>query len=589
MIDVSVLYNELRQLEGLHGQNLETGAGIGSNMSYLDQYTNRIFGAPYQLLDSVDRRFPKINEHLGNEYLRNFILNSPILHIKPGLPKYTGRDTDLLDSLKQVYTDTTVGGMPFTTAFLGELSKTTIFGKGSQLQKRLFGFRDEYYQYMQHVNYMCRSLASFLGLTTNTKFPNGIATSNGMEEFKTMKWENYRFLTKSKFTTPGEQLKRMGGATLLGATAYSLSDSVKGVIGGSVKSAGDVANALSKLIVKGDDNGDVLASLGIDIGGNVTRGVNDIANQTKTHFKNALSTSVSDIMYDKINSVQFMVEPVQFEERLYNEVKNSMIEDALDGVTKSVGSEIAFITGSNVDLGLVEGMAGMLGNTIGTIGSFLQGLVEPVTGGFASNLFSGAMRSIKGQKMIYPKIYGSSESTMNYQFTVNLWAPYGDVYNYYISELVPLCHLICLAGQRMISANSTTSPYLVQAFIPGQCTCQLGMITDMTITKNPSGKHVSVNGFPLDIKVTFTVTELYNALAISPANDPSSFLYNETLNDYMSNLAGLMPSVDTFTMQRKSAFENLESYFTKFEFLEDFRNDLLRKVEDTFNPFAGRG
>lgn len=584
----SVLYNELRQLEGLHGQNLETGTNIGSNMSYLDQYTNKVFGAPYQLLDSVDKRFSNINPNLGNEYLRNFILNSPILHIKPGLPKYTGRDKGLLDSIKQVYTDSAVGGMPFTTSLLGELAKTTIFGKGSQLQKRMFGFSEQYYQYIQHVNYMCRSLASFLGLTTNTKFPNGIATASGMQEFKTMKWENYRMLTKTKYADPNEQLGRMTNATLIGAAGSSIGDTGKSLLGGIGRTASEVAASLNKMIVQGDDRWDTLSQLGLNLGDSGIKGSQDLGNKVAKNFKHALTTSVSEVTFDKVSSVQFMVEPVQFEERLSNEVKNSMIEDALDGISKSVGSEIAFITGSNVDFGLVEGMASMLGNTVQTAAGFLQGLVEPISGGFASNLFSGALRSIKGQKMIYPKIYGSSDSSMNYQFTVNLYSPYGDVYNYYINELVPLSHLICLASPRMVSANSTTSPYLVQAFIPGQCTCQLGMITDMTVVKNPSGKHVSVHGFPLDIKVTFTITELYNAMAISPANDPSSFLYNETLNDYMANLAGLMPSVDTYTQQRKATFENTETYFKKTEFFNDFSNDTLHKVEDLFNPYAGR-
>lgn len=582
-----VLYNELRQLEGLHGQNLETGAGIGSNMSYLNQYTNRLFGAPYQLLDSVDKRFPSINPHLGNEYLRNFILNSPILHIKPGLPKYSGRDQNIFDSIKHVYQDTTSGNMSFGMSFLGEIAKTTIFGKGSQLQKRMFTFREQYYQYMSHVNYLCRSMASFLGLTTNTKFPNGISTASGIEDFKTMRWENYRMLTKTKVTTPSEQLEKMGKSTLLGAFGYSVGDAVGGVFHGVKRSAGDIGNALNNLIIKGENGFDVLNSLGANIANSLSKTANATITKIGDNFNYALNNTLTDSMTDKVCSVQFMVEPVQFEDRLRNEVSDSMIEQALDGVNKSIGSEIAFITGSNVDFGLVEGMTDILGATASAAASFLQGIVEPIAGGFASNLFSGALRSLKGQKMIYPKIYRSSESSMNYQFTVNLYTPYGDVYNYYINEIVPLMHLIPLAAPRMVSANSTTSPYLVQAFIPGQCTCQLGMITEMTISKNPSGKHVSVHGFPLDIKVSFTVEELYNSLAISPANDPSSFLFNETLNDYMANLAGLMPSVDTYTQQRKNTFENLESYIKKGEFFNDMNNNLLMKFEDFVSPFPG--
>lgn len=586
----AVLVSELMQLEGLHGQDPETGAGVHSSTSYLSEYTNRIFGAPYQLLDSVDRRFPSVNKYVGNEYLRNFLLNSPILHIKPGLPKYTGKEEGLLDSIKQVYIDTSSGNMSFASALLEEMASSTVFGKGSQLQKRMFGFRETYYQYMQHVNYMCRSMASFIGLVNNTKFPNGTFTgeSSSMKPFKTMKWENYRMLSKTTVTTPWDQLQEMGGATLVGAAAGSVGDIIGGLVTGVKKSAKDTAKALTEILVGGSSASDVLGDLGSSLASDAAESAGSMWSDVKGNFSHALNTSITDVAVDKVSSVQFMVEPVQFDETLINNVEDSMIESAIDAVTKGIGSEIAFITGSNVDLGLVEGITDFLGNTLESAATMIQGLVEPVAGGFASNLFSGALRSIKGQKMIYPKIYKSSESTMNYQFTINLNSPYGDPYNYYMNIVVPLMHLIALAAPRMVTSNSITSPFLVQAFIPGMCTCQLGIVQQMNISKNPSTKHVSVHGFPLDVKVTFTIQELYNALSISPANDPASFLFNETLNDYMSNLAGLMPSVDTYTEQRKIMFQNLQNYFESSEYLNDIANNLLTKVENTFNPFQGR-
>lgn len=218
----------------------------------------------------------------------------------------------------------------------------------------------------------------------------------------------------------------------------------------------------------------------------------------------------------------------------------------------------------------------------------MAGITEPLTGGFTTNLFNGALRSVKGQKMIYPKIYDSSNSETNYQFTVNLNTPYGDVYHYYVNILVPLFHLIALAAPRMVTSNSVNSPYLVQAFIPGMCTCQLGIISNMSIQKNPNANRVSVNGFPLEIKVSFTVQELYNALSISPVNDPASFLFNETLNDYMSNLCGLQPCINTYDQQRKNAFENLEKYLSTGAWYEDDANNALNSVEDFINPYTGR-
>ena len=90
----------------------------------------------------------------------------------------------------------------------------------------------------------------------------------------------------------------------------------------------------------------------------------------------------------------------------------------------------------------------------------------------------------------------------------------------------------------------------------------MGIVSNMTIHKNPTTKDVSINGFPLTVKVTFQIKELYNSLSISPAHDPASFLFNETLNDYLSNLAGLRPSIDMYSEQRKAQFENMKEYFS---------------------------
>lgn len=190
--------------------------------------------------------------------------------------------------------------------------------------------------------------------------------------------------------------------------------------------------------------------------------------------------------------------------------------------------------------------------------------------------------------MIYPSIYSGSKSTMNYNFSMVLTTPYGDRYNYYMNILVPLMHLIALVAPRMVTSNSIASPYLVQAYMPGQCTCQLGIISNMNIVKNPNQDHVSVDGFPLTIKVEFTIEELYNAMSISPANDPGSFLFNETLNDYMANLSGLIPSIDTYTIQRKTMFENLGAYISNGEFINDAASTVIEAIENKVNPFAGR-
>ena len=586
---VAALGNELRDLEGINTQNPETGAGIGQNKSYLKYYTNRVFGSPYQLLDSVDRRFEEINSYLGNEYLRNIILNSSILHIRPGMPKYTGGGDNkgLLKKLKYIYMDTKMGGMPLLESMFDNLLKDTLFSRGSKMQRRMFGFRETYYEYMQHVNYMCRSVAVFMNLINSEeketeenekRFPSGAIGSNGYEEFSTMRWENYRMMRNSKSSTPLNHLTNILGAYVDGPINI-------------IKSIGKSAiDCVTNLLDDFSNPSELIQEFN---GGNANMNAVDsleeaariwIENFSDDELKDTL---VGDVVANKISSVEFMVNPTTFTESYTNTTRNSMIEDAVDSLSNSAGAELRFIANSKADVGMIDDITKFLGDVTTTAVQFAAGITEGVTGGFTTNLFSGAMRSIKGQKMIYPKIYQSSESSMDYEFTMRLTTPYGDPYNYYMNIVVPLLHLIALVAPRMVTSNTVTSPYLVQAYIPGQCTCQLGIIRSLMVRKNPESKHVSVNGFPLTVDVTFTIEELYNAMSISPANDPSSFLFNETLSDYMSNIAGLLPSMDTYTRQRKEMFKNMESYL-KGEWVNDGLSPFVEELENFINPFTGR-
>jgi hypothetical protein len=555
---LSSLGPELEGIEGLHAQDPDTAKKLlPSVLSKYKCYTNRLFGAPYQLLDSVDRRFKDLNPYVGTEYLRHFLLNSPILHIRPGMPKYTGGDDP--NSIKNIATRValaagTNGGITGWDELKLGLEQRFLFYKGDKLQRRMFSFRETYYDYMMHVNYMCRSVATLMDLTdtagdnlyTSGTFANDPQGNYEFEPFEKMRWENYR-MTNRYVRTTAEQF----GAMLAKAPV--------------IKQVLELGSFLKDVFTP-----------------------DSFKNYEKEIFgpQNIEENGFYDVMKNKVKSVLFLVEPVSFTETLQNQTAQSFIESMADGLQNSVGSEIAFMTNSKADTGILDEITGFLSNGVETIGTALGGLVSPVTGGFVQNLFSAGAASLKGQKMIYPDIYKSSNSTMNYNFSITLSSPYGDKYNYYMNIIVPLMHLIALAAPRMTTSNNVASPFLVQAFIPGMCSCQLGIIENMTITKNPSTKHVSINGFPLTIKVDFTIKELYNAMAISPANDPSSFMYNETLNDYMANIAGLIPSLDTHTKHREAALKAKDEFFKLDKLVDEGLASIMEGIENFANPYA---
>lgn len=557
---INTLYGDLSNNEGNNGQNIETGAL--SDKSFIKQYSNRLFGAPFQLLDSVDRRFPEINEYLGNEYLRNFILNSPILHIRPGMPHYTGDkdSTSLSATLSHIYQDviSEASNMNLGEAVVKEVGGGILFGSGKRLQSRMFGFKETYYEYIQNVNYMCRTVASFMSLIGDfdkeqsiyrSEYPDGCHVSGGQNQppkwvtFDVIDWQDYRMMAETNVTDPSQQLKEYGGVIV---------DDITGLY--------KFPAAVVENLFEGED---------------IQAAWEEAVNQTS-------SSSFLGVINSKISSVEFMVKPVSFTETLSNTTGQSMIEGTIDGMRDSVGSELAWITNSTADSSIIDNFVNFLGDGLSSVSEVVGGLVQGVDGGFTRNLFSGAIASLRGQKMIYPSIYKSSRSEMNYGFSITLSTPYGDPYNYYMNIVVPLMHLIALAAPRMVSSNTVSSPFLVQAYIPGMCTCQLGIIQNMRITKNPTTKHVSVNGYPLTIQVDFEIEELYNALSISPANDPASFKYNETLNDYLCNAAGLAPSIDSYVAQRQATIQAQDRWADKGLWYEDLFNMGVEVVENHF-------
>ena len=569
--EITRLAWELQQIEGIQRQNPESGANISGSM--LRNYSNRLFGSPFQLLNSVDRRFDIINPETGTEYLRNFLLHAPILHIQPGMPKYTGGEGgNIARAIRDVWmTARSDSSMGAAANILLSLAKPTIFGAGGKLQKRMFSFQETYMEYTMFANYMCRTVAVLLGIShTNDNVPNGTFITAGagggiaFEEFSKIRWENYRMTT---------------------GAAGSFVNTIRGHLGDLIRSGIPGSGWISSII-----NRTLIDSEGTRVGfmnpfnAELTT-LAELDGLVADNWTVAQTNSnIYKTMLNRIKSVLFMVEPVSFSESLTNETAPSFIETMLDGIKDQFGSEIAFITNSGADTGLVGDLVGFLGNGLETASTQLAGLTTPVTGGFMANIFSGAVKSLKGQKMLYPDIYKSSNSVFDYEYKVRLSSPYGDPYNYYMNIIVPLMHLIALAAPRLITSNSISSPFLVRSYIPGMCSCPLGIVSTMNITKNPDGDHVSVHGFPLTVDVSFTIKELYNAMAISPANDPGSFLFNDTLNDYLSTAAGLVPSMDTYVRMREAQLRATNSYFTEMTWLDDL---LARPVAGIENFFGG--
>ena len=242
---------------------------------------------------------------------------------------------------------------------------------------------------------------------------------------------------------------------------------------------------------------------------------------------------------DTSQYVSFMVEPQGSNESYTNSVGDSQIYSSVINQGSSIGSEIAFITNSSVS-GLDDAVVNIAGGAINAAEGVLSALGSGV-GRFTAAIAGSMARSFLGDHTIYPQVFQSHSSTSSKDFVVHLVASSGDPYTYFTEILVPYFHILGMALPRMSQNNASAYAYppMVQVNVPGLWGCRMGMVTSVSVNKNPSGKDFSIQGFPLSIDVTITVTDLAHVLVTSPMDRPAVFLNNHKMFDYIAQCAGV--------------------------------------------------
>ena len=242
---------------------------------------------------------------------------------------------------------------------------------------------------------------------------------------------------------------------------------------------------------------------------------------------------------DTSQYVSFMVEPQGSNESYTNSVGDSQIYSSVINQGSSIGAEIAFITNSSVS-GLDDAVVNIAGGAINAAEGVLSALGSGV-GRFTAAIAGSMARSFLGDHTIYPQVFQSHTSTSSKDFVVHLVASSGDPYTYFTEILVPYFHILGMALPRMSQNNASAYAYppMVQVNVPGLWGCRMGMVTSVSVNKNPSGKDFSIQGFPLSIDVTITVTDLAHVLVTSPMDRPAVFLNNHTMFDYIAQCAGV--------------------------------------------------
>lgn len=247
--------------------------------------------------------------------------------------------------------------------------------------------------------------------------------------------------------------------------------------------------------------------------------------------KQSLGEEVIAGLRDGAEWVAFRLdEPPTASESFTSTTKESAIAETINGVSaqakEAKNTFMNFNFGDGPVSSVVEGFTSALGD-------FISGVGEGVGLSGLAVLGGGAFADI-------PQVWeDSSASLPSADFTIQLRTPYGNKLSIFQNLYVPLAMLLAGALPLSTGRSSYTSPYLCECYVPGFTQIRTGMITSLSITRGTSNAGWSVDGLPLGIDVSFTVTDMSSVMHVPVTERAGLFDDDNAFNDYMAVLAGL--------------------------------------------------
>jgi len=157
-------------------------------------------------------------------------------------------------------------------------------------------------------------------------------------------------------------------------------------------------------------------------------------------------------------------------------------------------------------------------NVSEAVNNIVKGTLDAVTAG-ASNVISAMFG---GAYVDIPKMWLDSTASMpKLNFTVKLISPYGNTISRLQNIYIPLSML--LAGTLPLATGnaSYTSPMLCKMFLKGIQNVEMGMITDLSITRGTSNLAFNKYKDALAMDISFSITD-FSSIMAAPV-DPDLF------------------------------------------------------------------
>lgn len=251
----------------------------------------------------------------------------------------------------------------------------------------------------------------------------------------------------------------------------------------------------------------------------------------------------NDAIHKKIayrSSIAFYIHSdTQIQESFSNNTTESQLSSKINGLS-DMGREINFLLGT---AGAAAGMqfdALKQENLLGNAQNMKDATGKLIgNNSMINSLVNNIATVITGGKLIFPEIWSDSQFTVSYDINMKLTTPDCDKLSWFLNIGMPLLHWIAFAAPRQAGPNGYISPFLLRAFYKGMFNCDMGIVTNLSISKGQEGGWTK-DGLPTVVDLSITVKDLYKAMTITSHRSINCGLMNNiSLLDYLANMCGV--------------------------------------------------
>lgn len=293
-----------------------------------------------------------------------------------------------------------------------------------------------------------------------------------------------------------------------------------------------------------------------------------------------ISDFIADEIFGEYKYVKCYVDPnSSFTESSSNQTGQSQIAglfDTMEGIVREIGF---FSNGS----GLLSGVTDSVSGGLSDISEQIRQSLDSNTSAGLSKIIGSAEKVLTGSNIIFPELWTDSSTSKSYNFTINLISPYGDDESIFLNIIMPIMHFIALAMPRQTSANSFGSPFILKLFSKGHISCDMGIITNISIDKGGDGTAWTVTGLPLEAKISISVADLYDSLMISKTSEPGLFFKNQGLIDFLAVTCGMDITRPNFAMKIESIISTYKS--TLFDVPSNVYDNVIQGLRNSLESY----